>query len=77
MDCRVRVEYFKGMILNVCGDDEALNSILEELGYVSGVEVLSRYDSEDGKRVLVIQVLRRYAKQAIMRLAKKYEVSYF
>jgi hypothetical protein len=39
---------FEGMILNVCGVDEALNGLLEELEYISGIEVLSRYDLENG-----------------------------
>jgi hypothetical protein len=59
------------MILNVCGDDEALNSILEDIGYIRGVEVLSRQDLEDERGVLTIQAMR-YAKQAIMILAEKY-----
>ncbi len=53
------------MILNVCGDDEALNSILEDIEYMGDVEVLSRRDLEDERGVLTIQAMR-YAKQAIM-----------
>jgi len=64
---------FEIMILNVCGDDEDLNDLLEELEYISGIEVLSRHDSEDGKGVLVIQALQ-YAKKAILKLATKYEL---
>jgi hypothetical protein len=61
------------MILNVYGDDEALNSILEDLDYIGGVKILSRRDLEDGRGVLIIQAMR-YTKYAIIKLAKKYEL---
>ncbi len=61
------------MILNVCGDYEALNSVLDDLGYISGVKILSMRDLEDGRGVLIIQAMR-YAKQVIIKLAKKYEL---
>jgi hypothetical protein len=61
------------MILNVYGDDEALNSILEDLDYIGGVKILSRRDLEDGRGVLIIQAMR-YTKHAIIKLAKKYEL---
>ncbi len=61
------------MILNVCGDYEALNSVLDDLEYISGVKILSMRDLEDGRGVLIIQAMR-YAKQAIIKLAKKYEL---
>ncbi len=61
------------MILNVCGDYEALNSVLDDLEYISGVKILSMRDLEDGRGVLIIQAMR-YAKQAIIKLAKKYKL---
>ncbi len=61
------------MILNVCGDYEALNSVSDDLEYISGVKILSMRDLEDGRGVLIIQAMR-YAKQAIIKLAKKYEL---
>ncbi len=61
------------MILNVCGDGEALNGLLEELEYISGVEILSRHDLEDRKGVLVIRSLQ-YVKKAILKLALKYKL---
>jgi hypothetical protein len=67
------VEHFKGMILEVCGDDEALNSILEDIDFISGVKILSRCDLDEGRGVLIIQAMQ-YAKQAIIKLAKKYEL---
>ncbi len=41
------------MILNVCGDYEALNSVLDDLEYISGVKILSMRDLEDGRGVLI------------------------
>ncbi len=61
------------MILNVCGDYEALNSVLDDLGYISGVKILSMRDLEDGRGVLIIQAMQ-YAKQVIIKLAKKYKL---
>ncbi len=66
-------KHFKGMILNVCGDYEALNSVLDDLEYISGVKILSMRDLEDGRGVLIIQAMQ-YAKQVIIKLAKKYEL---
>ncbi len=62
---------FEGTFMDLEGSDIALNNMLDELCYISRVEVLDRYDTESGKGRIALQ-LAKFERLKVIELAQKH-----
>ncbi len=62
---------FNGVTMRIAGNDIALNSFLDDLDYVTGVEVLSRIDITACSGEIALQ-LNAHARSRVSKIAGKY-----